>query len=276
MVHKTRVNKTILAAAISSLVIIYHSIVRDIRTKSGNATLGILLVMAQSLIMMIVFALLYKIIGARSLAIRGDFVLFLLSGIFLFLVHNRAIASVKSAASPTDSMLLHTPLNTLISIAATALAGLYMQIMTIFIILFVVALLRGSLDVYNPAGLLLPFFMAWASGVAIGMLFLVATPFAPKLVPILSQLYRRANMITSGKMLPANYMTAGMVKWFAWNPLFHTIDQARGEAFINYYPHRTNMEYPVIFTVAAITFALMAEAWLRKNMSQSWGKRSRI
>jgi ABC-type polysaccharide/polyol phosphate export permease len=93
---------------------------------------------------------------------------------------------------------------------------------------------------------------------------------------MVAMMYRRLNIITSGKMLPVNYMSAGMVAWFDWNPLFHTIDQARGAAFVNYFPRDTNMEYPVYLSLTLIMIAMMVEFWLRKNMSQSWGKRSML
>ncbi|MEE9454478.1 MAG: ABC transporter permease [Paracoccaceae bacterium] len=274
MVHKTRRNKTIMFAAFSFADLLYHSVVREVRTSSGNASLGLLLAIAQSMIMLAIFALMYTVLGLKSFAIRGDFVIFLLTGIFLFLTHNKAIQSVMKAASPTSAMMMHAPMNTFISFLSVALSGLYLQLLSIVIILFAVHVLRGGLEFYNPAGLFFPFFMAWASGIGIGMLFLVLKPFAPKFVPMLSMMYRRANMITSGKMMPANYMTAGMVSWFDWNPLFHVIDQARGAAFVNYVPLRSNMEYPVYFTLTALLIGLMVEFWLRKNMSESWGKRS--
>lgn len=274
MEPKTRRNKSILAAATSFAELLFHSIVRDVRKMSGNASLGLLMTLSQNVMMLGIFYALYEIMDLRGLAIRGDFVVFLLTGIFLFLTHNKAIQSVMKAAGPTDVMMQHAPMNTLLSIMATALSGLYLNVLAITIILFIVHVLRGGLEFYNPAGLLFPFFMAWASGVAIGLLFLVMRPFAPKLVPMLAMMYRRANMITSGKMLPANYMTVGMVSWFDWNPLFHAIDQSRGAAFVNYFPRNSNMEYPVYFTLTAIGIGLMVEFWLRKNMSQSWGKRS--
>ena len=152
--------------------------------------------------------------------------------------------------------------------------SLYMQIFGFALILLVVHIMRGGLEFYNPAGLIFPFVMAWASGVVIGLMFGVLTPFAPKFIPAIAMLYRRLNMITSGKMLPANYMTAGMIQWFDWNPLFHSIDQSRGAAFVNYVPRFTNMEYPVYLSLTLLMVAVMIEYWLRKNMSESWGKRS--
>lgn len=272
--QKTRRNKSILEASISFLELLYHSIVRNIRMESGNASIGLFLALSQSLVMLAMFSLMYGVLGLRGVAIRGDFIIFLLTGIFLFLTHNKAISSVMNASAPTSPMMLHAPMNTLLSIAATALSALYLQVLSIAIILFVVHVTRGGLEFYNPTGLILPFFLAWSSGVAIGLLFLVLKPFAPKFVPMVAMLYRRANMITSGKMMPANYMSASMVTWFDWNPLFHVIDQSRGEAFVNYFPHRSNLEYPIFFTLFALAIGLMAEFWLRKNMSASWGKRS--
>lgn len=276
MVHKTRRNRSTLAAAVSFVELLYHSVVRDIRKESGNATLGILIAAAQSLVMLAIFAIMYTVLSLRGLAIRGDFVVFLLTGIFLFLTHNRAISCVMNAPAPTSPMMLHAPMNTFIGILSSALSNLYMQLLAIGLILFFVHVLRGGLEFYNPAGLLLPFALAWSSGIAIGLLFLIARPFAPKFIQMFSMLYRRANMITSGKMLPANYMTTTMVGWFDWNPLFHAIDQSRGAAFVNYFPRNSNIEYPIYFTLVAVSFALMVESWLRNNMSSSWGKRSKL
>jgi len=213
--------------------LLFHSVVRDARKSSGNATLGLLLVMIQSLTMLAVFFLLFTVLGMRSAAIRGDFVVFLLTGIFLFLTHNKAVASAMGAVSPVGGLTLHTPISSLLNILASVLSGLYLQVLGFALILLVVHIMRGGLEFYNPAGLIFPFFMAWASGIAIGLMFGVLRPFAPKFIPMIAMMYRRANMITSGKMLPANYMSATMITWFDWNPLFHTNDQAREHTYIN-------------------------------------------
>ncbi len=273
---KTKVNKTLFGASMSFMELLFHSIVRSARKSSGNATLGLGIEMLQSLIMLAVFFALFTVLGMKSAAIRGDFVVFLLTGIFLFLVHNKAVKSAMGAVAPIGGLTLHTPISSLLNILASILSGLYLQVLAFAIILLVVHILRGGLEFYNPAGLIFPFFMAWASGVAIGLMFGVLTPFAPKVVPMAAILYRRANMIASGKMLPANYMSASMVAWFDWNPLFHTIDQARGHAFVNYFPRYTNMEYPVYLSLTLVMIAMMIEFWLRKNMSDSWGKRSKL
>ena len=274
--QKVRVNKSTTAAAFAFLELVFDSIVRNVRLQNGNANLGLLLSVMQTLVLLALFAFLIVGLGLRTFAIRGDFIVYILTGIMLFMMHTRAVSSIMNATSATSPLLLHTPMSTLIMIAGTALSGLYMQLLAFAVILIAVHILRGGLEFYDPGAMILPFFMAWASGIAVGMLFMGLRPFAPKFVPMLSTLYRRAQMITSGKMMPANYMSAGMVEWFDWNPLFHSIDQIRGAAFVNYVPRNSNIEYPIKFTIVALCIALMVEFWLRKNMSASWGKRSML
>jgi ABC-type polysaccharide/polyol phosphate export permease len=57
---------------------------------------------------------------------------------------------------------------------------------------------------------------------------------------------------------------------FDWNPLFHTIDQARGFAFINYNPHFSNWQYPLYVGITLLMIGLMGEFYTRQYASASW------
>ncbi len=80
-------------------------------------------------------------------------------------------------------------------------------------------------------------------------------------------------MIASGKMFVANALPSFMISMFDWNPLFHLIDQARGFAFINYYPRNSNWEYPIYVTIALIMLGLISEFYTRRHASASWEAR---
>jgi len=269
----TRRNKNLFEAAVSFWTLVYHSIVRRVRTQSGNASLGLLAELMQSLLMVAMFYFIFTFMGLRALAIRGDYLVFLVTGVFLFLLHNKAIGSVMTAGNNTSAIMKHAPMTTMISILSSSLAALYLQILAFGIILLVVHIFRGGLNLFDPLGLIAPFFLSWASGCAIGLLFLIIRPMAPNLVNMVALIYRRANMITSGKMMAANMMPSAMIVWFDWNPLFHTIDQARGAAFVNYLPRYTSLEYPLYFVLVALLIGLMGERWLRQNISLSWNAR---
>ena len=126
----------------------------------------------------------------------------------------------------------------------------------------------------NPIGTFLMFLLAWFTGCAVGLLMFAIKPWAPTIATILKTLYQRANMIASGKMFVANTLPSFMLAIFDWNPLFHTIDQARGFAFINYNPHNSSITYPIYVGLALLSLGLIGEYYTRKKASLSWGAKT--
>lgn len=270
---ESRRNRNLAQAFLALSALIYHSTVREVRKSSGsNALLGLLNEIGTSLLMVGMFWVMYTFMGLKGLAIRGDFMIFLMTGIFLFLTHNKAIGAVMSAANASNPIMKHSPMTAIVSIMASSFAALYLQVLAFVVILTLLQVLRGGVEFYDPARLVLPFLLSWASGCTIGLLFMNLKPLAPKLVGMIATIYKRANMITSGKMIPANMMSANMVAFFDWNPIFHTIDQARGAAFVNYLPRNSDLEYTIWFVIITLIIGLMGERWMSKNMSISWGK----
>lgn len=272
MFHHAR-SQSGLSAALQILRLIFVNTVRHIRKSNGNPLLGLITNLTQAMVLVIVFVFMYSLLGMRGAAIRGDFILYIMSGIFLFLTHNKALGAVASAEGASSPMMQHAPMNTAIAIFSAALSSLYLQVMSITVILVGYSLISGPLHFQNMLGAFGMLLLAWASGASIGMVVLAAKPWAPGFVGIVQQLYSRANMFTSGKMFVANQTPAYMLAMFTWNPLFHTIDQARGFTFVNYNPHNSSISYAVIFTVVFLTIGLLAEFFTRKRVSLSWSVR---
>lgn len=272
MFHYTRTQSG-LSAALTVLRLIFVNTVRHVRKSNGNPLIGLLVSISQTLILVAIFSFMYTILGVRGSAIRGDFILFILSGIFLFLTHNKSLAAVASSEGATSPMMQHAPMNTAIAITSAALSTLYIQTLSVTVILFGYSLGWGTVHFQNIYGAFGMFLLAWASGSAIGMVFLAAKPWAPGFVNTLKTIYTRANMFTSGKMFVANQTPSYLIAMFTWNPLFHTIDQARGFTFVNYNPHKSSIMYPVVFTLVCLTIGLLAEFFTRKRVSLSWGAR---
>mgnify|MGYP000633936418 CR=1 FL=1 len=241
---------------------LYISVIREFRGSTGGTVKGALGKFARPLLLLGVFYILYEVIG-RFPVIRGDFMLYLLTGIFLYLAHIQAVKQIKGMGHNQSGMMFYAKTSTLVNILSTAIIEAYILIVSIAVILFVIYLYRGELDIYNPPGLLTPLALAWASGLGVGLLFMAFTPLAPGVIPGLYNVYRRLQMVTSGKMFVANSIPLSVLPFFAWNPLFHSIDQARGETFVNYTPMRTSIEYPIKFTIIAITLAVIVEFALR-------------
>ncbi|WP_322893261.1 MULTISPECIES: ABC transporter permease [unclassified Yoonia] len=250
--------------------VIYHSIVRNLRSSHRNAVIGLVLTMVQSLVMIIAFLVMFMLLGVKSSPIRGDFLLFVMSGIFMFMTHIKTVSSVAGGGSPVAAMMQHAPMNTIIGIISAAVSTLYQQVLTMMIILSVYHIAITPITIHNPVGAFGMLLLSWFSGVAVGMLFLALNPWIPDLAGLIRSMYIRINMIASGKMFVVNTLPATMVSIFDWNPLFHIIDQTRGFVFLNYNPHVTSISYPIYLSLTLIMIGLMGEFYTRKSVSVSW------
>lgn len=259
-------------AFVELLDVTFHSVVKDIRKQHRHAVVGLAINVAQSLIMILMFYLMFVLVGVRTSPIRGDFVLYIMSGIFMFMTHIKTIQAVATAAKPTDSMLLHAPLSTYSLILSKAISTLYLQLLSAAVILLTYHTLLSRIEIYDPVWTFFCLLLAWFSGVAIGIVFLALTPWIPNLGKILMLLYTRANMITSGKLFLAKTLPESMRNLFDWNPLFHIIDQVRGFIFANYVasPSVSSLSYAVYVSITLFLVGLLAEYTTRHSASVSW------
>ncbi|WP_457647559.1 ABC transporter permease [Profundibacter sp.] len=252
------------------LDIIYHATVRNVRKSHGNAIFALITNIMQTVILVMAFYVMFSVLGLRRAAVRGDFLLYIMSGIFLFITHTKTMGAVVGSEGPTSAMMKHAPMNTVIAISAAALGSLYIQLLSLSVVLFIYHVAFTPVVIYQPVPAMGMLLIAWFSGVAIGTVLLAAKPWAPAFISIVTTVYSRANMIASGKMFLANALPANRRSLFDWNPLFHAIDQARGYTFLNYNPHYTNYAYPLILSVVLLMIGLMGEFYTRKHASLSW------
>ncbi len=272
MFHNVQPKSTLQSIA-ATCELIYHATVRDVRKSHGNAFIAILQNMLVAVMFVLAFYIMFIILGIKSAALRGDFLLYIMSGIFLFLTHTKVLGAVVGAEGPTSPMMLHAPMNTIISICAVALSTLYIQSLTLFVILFAYHVIFTPITIEQPIAAYSMFLLSWFSGVALGLVLLAIKPWSPGFVGIFSTVYQRASMIASGKMFVANTLPGFMVAMFDWHPLFHTIDQTRGFVFINYFPRNSIWEYPLYLSLSLIMIGMMGEFYTRQYASASWAAR---
>lgn len=264
------VHKSSVRSLFATLELIFNVAVRDVRMNSSNAIVGLVVSIVQSLMMILVFWFMLTFLGMRGSAVRGDFMLYTMSGIFMYMTHIRAIKAVSKAEGPTSAMMKHAPMNTVVAIAGQSLAALYQQILSVTVILFVYHTMFNRIEMEFPVMVLAMLILAWATGIGVGMIFKAATPWAPDFFSIATTLYTRANMIASGKMFLANAFPTSKLFWFSWNPLFHIIDQTRGFVFLNYNPHYSSVTYPLIAVFVLIVLGLIGDTFTRMYASASW------
>ena len=269
-----RTSKSRFSSALGIAELVYHAAVHSVRKTHRNALASIGINMMQAIVFVLTFYAMFEILGMRRNTIRGDFLLYIMSGVFLFMTHVKTLGAIAGAENSTSAMMKHAPMNTAVTIGAAALSALYIQVLSLFLILFIYDVAFQQITIDQPVyafGMLL---LAWFTGIGIGLVLLAAKPWAPQFVAIFTQIYQRANMIASGKMFVANSLPAYMVSMFDWNPLFHAIDQCRGYVFLNYTPHNSNLSYPFFVGVGLIMIGLMGEFFTRRHASLSWGAKN--
>ncbi|MEI4471965.1 ABC transporter permease [Frigidibacter sp. MR17.24] len=263
------------ATALSIGELIFHSTVRAIRKGHGNAVYGLLMNVLQTAALLLVFYVLMQMMRMRGSAIRGDYFLYMMSGIATFMAHTKAMGAVASSGSSTSQMQMHGPMTTAVAIISAALASLYLQVLTMAVLLYGyhVMFAPEPLEFEYPVAAMAMILLGWFYGIGLGLILLAIRPWSPQATSILQALYSRASMIASGKMFVGNTLSWSMLPFFEWNPLFHIIDQLRGFIFVNYSPFHTNWEYPLMITPIVILIGLMGEFYTRRRASMSWSAR---
>lgn len=273
MFEAKRRPKSGLTSTLSLLEVVYHSAVRSIRKQHNNAFVALALNVMQIILFVGVFYAMFTILGMRGAAIRGDFLIYIMSGIFLYITHVKALGAVMGSEGPASAMMQHAPMNTIISILSAAIGALYVQVLSLVIVLGAYHVAWNRIYIDQPVQAFGMLLLAWGSGCAIGLVFLAAKPWFPSVVGLFATVYQRANMIASGKMFVANTLPSFMLAMFDWNPLFHIIDQTRGYTFLNYFPRYSNWEYAAWIAVVCVMVGLMGEFYTRKHASASWSAR---
>ncbi len=266
-------NSTLFGTVFTTAELVFHAVVRNIRSQHVNAVIAIAVNILQIVLLATVFYFILSFLGPRVAKIRGEFALYLLSGVFMFITHIKAVSAISGLGTGNNPMTLHSPMNMMVTLLAAAFGQLYTQLASLLVILFIYNVTIAPLEMQNPGGAFGMFVLAWFTGCAVGLVFLSVIAWFPTVGSMLKNVYRRMNMIFSGKMFVANSLGSFMLGMFMWNPLFHIIDQCRGFIFKNYFPRVTSWEYALWVGIVLIMIGLLAEFYTRQQFSQSWNAR---
>ena len=181
MFHYKR-NRSLLGGVFTTAELIFHAVVRNIRSQHSNAVIAILINIVQVVLLVTAFYILMTLIGRMTgmAKIRGEMVLFLLSGVFLFLTHIKSVAAIAGVGSGNNPMTLHSPMTMMVMLSASAFGILYTQLVSILVILFVYSVAVSPLVIQEPGGAFGMLLLAWFVGCSVGLVFLALKPWVSK------------------------------------------------------------------------------------------------
>ena len=176
MFQPIHTRRSTLFVVLTLLELIYHSIVRSVRKGHNNALLAIATNILQAMIFVMAFYVMFSVLGLRGAALRGDFLIYIMSGIFLYMTHSKALGAVVGSEGPASPMMQHAPMNTIISICSAALGALYVQVLSLGVILFVYHVAFTPLEIEQPMMAFFMLILAWFTGAALGLVLLAIKP----------------------------------------------------------------------------------------------------
>ncbi len=94
--------RTTTQSALGILEVIYYATARSVRKSHPNAIVGLAINMLQTMTLVFVFYIMFNFLGLRGVAIRGDFMVYIMSGIFLFMTQNKAMGAVVGSEGPAS------------------------------------------------------------------------------------------------------------------------------------------------------------------------------
>ena len=157
-----------LSVAVALLAVIYHATVRHLRKSHSNAIVGLLLNMMQTLMLVAVFYFMFSVLGLRGMTLRGDFLIYIMTGIFLYMTHVKTLSSVLGSEGPTSPMMQHAQMNTLVAIVSAALSELYIQVLSVVLVLYIYHISVRPIEIENMSGAFGMLLLAWFS-ISIGL-----------------------------------------------------------------------------------------------------------
>lgn len=243
-----------------------HALAVQNIARQSTGSFGLLGAFAAPVAMCVGFLAAYEFLGLFRPAIRGDIVIFLLTGIYLFQLASRT----RGAAELTGggALLWHQPVQPALVAWSGALSALYITGASMALILTAAGLWRGLPGAADPAGLVAPLLLAWLFGVGSGMVMSGVARYTGG-AGLMGMAWQRAMFLTSGIFFLAGTIPGWLRPWFDWNPLFHIIDAMRMAAFVNYSGGDTSLSYAAACVAGLLLVGHALERRVRADFSIS-------
>ena len=108
---RTHSTQTSIGFAVNIALQIFHASVRNVRQKHRPPILSLVSEMMQSAMFVMAFLFFFQVLGLRGSAIRGDFLIYIMTCIFHLTTHTKAVGAGGGAEGSTAPMMQHAPMN---------------------------------------------------------------------------------------------------------------------------------------------------------------------
>lgn len=252
-------------AALTQWRVIRALIIRETRTRFGDATLGYGWALIEPMGHILLLSLVFAVMMHGRPPIGTQFFIFYYTGIIPYHLFVHTSSSMTHAVTSNGPLLQLPLVRTFDVLVARGLLELVTDLIVAGVMLagFVVVGIGALPD--DGLGVAAALAAVWLLGCGVGFINAVATGFFKSWDKVWAQLTRLL-YFCSGIFYVPGMMPDWVRDILAWNPLLHGVDWFRSSFFVEYEPHWLDRSYLVGLAVTTLLAGLALERVLRRRL----------
>lgn len=197
-------------------------------------------------------------LGKAELTIAGaEFIPWLIIGLLTFQVFRQTTMRSLNAVSQNRLLFSYRQLKPVDPVLVRCFIEFNLNSFVLLLFIGASLLLPFTLVPFDPITGMLAWIMMWWIGVGLGLSMSALSVLMPELKKIVPMLMMPL-FLTSGVIIPLNFLPAKFLQWLLWNPLVHAIELSRQSVFAGYQPIAgVNWFYPWVWALALVSLGLL-------------------
>ena len=240
-------------------------ILREIRTGYGaRRYFSLIWILLQPVIHIGIFWILFTVLR-RHLPSGMPLPLFLLSGVFPYMLFSGLATKCMAAIETGRVLLYHKQVTPIDLVLAKAILHAASMGVVLLILITVSALLGYEVNIADGLEIAAGILLTIVLGTGVGLMLASWSIVFPVLGTIVKPLFRIL-YFTSGVFFTVESVPPIIRDELLYNPVMHLVDKVRGGFFVTYVPSHTSFEYAAWFSFIVFALGLVCEKMNRKKL----------
>ncbi|MES1186981.1 MAG: ABC transporter permease [Myxococcales bacterium] len=252
---------------LSQLHVVHALLLRETKTRFGEAQLGYLWALAHPVLWIGMFACLYYAFGHPTPPGMST-VAFLTTGIVPFSLFRETATRCLSAIDSNKGLLFYPLVRPLDLVIARAVLEGVTQLVVMAVLMGGVALYQGEFKVQSLLDTVLGLGLAAGLGASFGLLCCGLSVYSRSVEQVFPAIIRPIFWL-SAVFHPVESLPRGFREVLLMNPIVHAIELVRDGWFPGYHARHVDPWYPAIWILVLLFFGLGLERMARRKLEIS-------
>jgi capsular polysaccharide transport system permease protein len=239
---------------LTQILVLRALIGRQIKSRFGEYQLGFIWMILEPLTGVLVIGFVIGTLAQRTVP-EIPYPFFLLNGMMLLQLLTGCMNAGMNAVDASKGLLVYPAVKLIDPFLARFL---FQLLITLFAyVVFCLAALWLGIDysLSNLGVVLACYLITWAIGSGLGLILGVTVAHYPEFEKVMIFL-QRPLLFISAVLFPSSALSTQAREWLMWNPLVHTIEQARHALFPFYNASESNLLYPSVCALVVLSIGV--------------------